>query len=105
MCVCLQGGDKELNDYSLHELADRHLGGMPAGTGAAAATSPGSAVAGPSAAGPAGGEGSAAAAVTPLQRMRRALEAAVALGEALHVRLAEAQLPVEAMQREMQVGR
>ena len=103
--MCFQGGDKELTDYSLHELAGRHLGGMPAGTAAAAATSPGAATAGPSVTALAGGGGAAAAiGATPLQRMRRALEAAVALGEALHVRLAEAQLPVEAMQREMQVG-
>ena len=78
-CVCpalpLQGSDKELSDYSLAELAARHLGGMPPGSPADA----------------------------PLARVRRALEASVALGEAMHARLSEAQLPGEAMQREMTV--
>lgn len=39
-----------------------------------------------------------------MQRMRRALQAAIALGEAVHVRLLEGGLPMDAMQREMQVS-
>ena len=108
----LQGGDKELSDYSLRELADRHLGGWPA---AAAAFAPGGG--GPDGAGPAAaawaaatggasgsGGGTAAVTLAPLQRMRRALEVGLALAESLHVRLAEARLPLETMQREQQVG-
>ena len=79
-----------LSDYALADLADRHLGGIPAGAGDGTA-------AGGSASASAGSGG-------PLWRMRRALEAAMALGETLHERLTAAHLPVEAMQSEMQAS-
>ena len=92
--------DKELSSYGLHELAERHLGGMPAAHGLPT-TSPssGSAAAAAAAAGPS----AAPPGASPLQRMRRALQAAIALGEAVHVRLLEGGLPMDVMQREMQV--
>ena len=98
----MQGSDKELECYGLAELAERHLGGLPQ---LAAAPAEGAASGGgnPTAAAGGGGAGTAAAAgPSPLQRVRRALEAAVQLGEALHGRLSA--LPMEVVQAEMQVG-
>lgn len=99
----LQGSDKELSDYSLAELAERHLGGTPGG-----AASPGS---GPSAASnpSSGGTGSRdapALGASPFVRMRRALDVSRQLGEVLAARLLGegAGLPMETLEREMQVG-
>lgn len=119
----LQGSDKELNDYSLAELAERHLGGMPpfadgsgasgtcdaspsgsADAGGTTATAWASAVAGSEGAGGRGGGAAVASGPSPLQRMRRALQVAVVLAEGLHERLSEAQLPVETIRLEMQVS-
>lgn len=94
-CRTISYQDKELSDYGLHELAERHIGGMPA-----VSTPPGG---GSTAAAAAAGPAVAPPGSSPMQRMRRALQAAIALGEAVHVRLLEGGLPVEVMQREMQV--
>ena len=91
-----------MSSYGLHELAERHLGGMPAAHGPPPCGPPsGSAAAAAAAA--AAGSGAALPGASPLQRMRRALQAAIALGEAVHTRLLEGGLPMDAMQREMQV--
>mgnify|MGYP001810642426 CR=1 FL=1 len=103
----LQGSEKELQDYSLAELADRHLGGMPPPCAASPVAGAGAQVGAAAAAWAAvvvGGGSASVGATTPLTHMRQALEAAMRLGEALHARLVEVALPPESMEREMQVG-
>jgi hypothetical protein len=101
----VQGGEKEITDYELWQLAERHLpaGGTPAAA-AAPESAPGPAVAAWDAAVGTGGGGGCGGGGRPLHRMRLALSAAVQLGDALYAQLSGVQLPMEAAQLEMQVG-
>ncbi|KAL4854177.1 putative myosin light chain kinase [Chlorella vulgaris] len=100
----LQGGEKEITDYDLWQLAERHLpaGGTPAAA-AAPDPAPGPAVAAWDAAVGTGGGGGGGGG-GPLHRMHLALSAAVQLGDALYAQLSGVQVPMEAAQLEMQMA-